>query len=291
MAVMAARPRGRRLTGARIAEWAGAVLTYLLLTIAAILVLAPFVWLFSTSLRLPAVSFRLPPKWLPTDWYIQNYRTVFKTVPFGRFFFNSVFIAAMVVVGQLIFASMAAFAFARLRFPAKNLLFGLLMAALMIPIQATVIPVFVIISKLHLANTLWSLILPGWASAFGVFLLRQYFLTIPNELMEAARLDGANFWQIYWLVMLPLCRPALVVLAILTFNGYWNEYFRPLIFLNTPDKFTLPLGLVTLNGNLGSGSVAVVLAGVMLSLIPVLFLYIFTQRYLVEGITATGIKG
>ncbi len=284
-------PRDTRNVGTQFREYLTNSIVFLLLLAASILILAPFIWLLSTSLRLPRESFTLPPKWLPTDFYIQNYQTVFKTVQFGRFFLNSVFISAMVVAGQLVTASMAAYAFARLRFPGKGLLFSILMAALMIPIQATIIPVFIMMSKVNLSNTLWSLILPGWSSAFGVFLLRQYFLTIPNELEDAARIDGANSWQIYWRVMLPLCRPALAVLAILTFNGTWNEYFRPLIFLTTPDKFTLPLGLVTLRGNLGSGSVSVILAGVVLSLLPVLVLYIFTQKYLVEGITATGIKG
>lgn len=291
---MVAVPAGRhdpRSTGVRFREYLANSIVFLLLLLASILILAPFIWLLSTSLRLPRESFTLPPKWLPTDFYIQNYQTVFKTVQFGGFFLNSVFISAMVVAGQLVTASMAAYAFARLRFPGKGLLFSILMAALMIPIQATIIPIFILMSKVGLSNTLWSLILPGWSSAFGVFLLRQYFLTIPNELEDAARIDGANSWQIYWRVMLPLCRPALAVLAILTFNGTWNDYFRPLIFLTTPDKFTLPLGLVTLRGNLGSGSVSVILAGVVLSLLPVLFLYIFTQKYLVEGITATGIKG
>ncbi len=285
----------RRPTGAisahRVRGWAGDALAYLLLTIASLLLLAPFIWLLSTSLRLPRESFTLPPKWLPSDFYIQNYGEVFARVAFFRFFRNSVFISAMVVAGQLVFASMAAYAFARLRFPAKNVLFFLLMAGLMIPVQATIIPVFILIKNMGLNDSLWSLILPSWSTAFGVFLLRQYFLTIPNELEDAARIDGASVWQIYWHVMLPLIRPALAVLAILTFNASWNEYFRPLIFLTTPESFTLPLGLVSLRGLFGSGSVSVVLAGVVLSLLPVLILYILSQKYLVEGITATGIKG
>jgi multiple sugar transport system permease protein len=276
---------------ARVWRWAGDALLFALLILVAVFVLTPFVWLFSTSLRLPRESFTLPPKWLPTDFHIQNYLTVFESVDFFRFFRNSVILSGLSVVGQLIFASMAAYAFARLRFPAKNLLFILLMAGLMIPIQATIIPVFILIGRIGLNDSLWSLILPSWSSAFGVFLLRQYFLTIPNDLEDAARVDGASVWRIYWSVMLPLVRPALAVLAILTFNASWNEYFRPFIFLTSPEVFTLPLGLVTLRGYLGSGSVAVVLAGVVLALLPTFVLYIFSQRYLVEGITATGIKG
>lgn len=263
----------------------------LLLVAAAILVVGPFVWMASTSLRLPRESFTLPPKWLPTDLAVGNYAAVFSAVPFFGFFLNSVFISGLVVAGQVVVASMAAYAFARLRFPGRDALFGLLMASLMIPIQATVIPIFILLTWLGLANTLWSLILPGWVSAFGVFLLRQYFLTVPNDLEDAARIDGASVWQIYWRIMLPLARPSLAVLGILTFNGTWNEYFRPLIFLGKYDVFTLPVGLVTLRGNLGDGSVSVVLAGVVLSLVPVLLLYVFAQRYLVEGITSSAVKG
>lgn len=264
---------------------------YALLTAMSILMLGPLIWMLSTSLRLPLESFTLPPKWLPTDLHFANYLDVFDEVPFFSFFLNSVFVCVLVVVGQLVSASMAAYAFARLRFPGKGMLFVVLMTSLMIPIQATIIPTFVLMRNLQLIDSLWSLILPGWSSAFGVFLLRQYFLTIPDDLEDAARLDGASHWQIFAQIVLPLAGPALAVLAILTFNAYWNEFFRPLIFLNTHEQFTLPLGLVTLQGDLGSGSVAVVLAGVALSLLPVVVIYLFAQKYLIEGITLTGIKG
>lgn len=264
---------------------------FLFLVVASVVILAPFLWLVSTSLRLPRESFTLPPQWLPTDLHLENYREVFRRAPFLTYLLNSAIVSGLVVIGQLITASMAAYAFARLRFPGKGILFMILMSALMIPIQATIIPVFVLVRYMNLSDTLWSLILPGWSSAFGVFLLRQFFLTIPTDLEDAARIDGASSWQIYTRIVLPLSAPALSVLAILTFNGYWNEFFRPLIFLATNDRFTLPLGLVTLRGYLGSGSIAVVLAGITLSTLPVLVLYIVTQKFLVEGITLTGIKG
>jgi len=265
---------------------------FVLLFLVSLVMLAPIIYTFSTSLRLPRESFTLPPKWLPTDFRIDNYAQVFERVPFfWKYFFNSAFVSAGVVAGQLVTCSMAAYAFARLRFPGRNILFTIILSALMVPIQATIIPVFIEIKFLHLSNSLWSLILPGATSAFGVFLLRQYFLTVPSELEDAARLDGANQWQIFYKVMLPLVAPALAVLAILTFNGYWNEYFRPLIFLATPDNYTLPLGLVNLRGQFGSGSIAIVLAGVILSLLPVLIAYIFAQKYLIEGIAAGAVKG
>jgi len=284
------RSRGASNPGA-FGRYLGNSIIFTLLVVASLVMLVPIVWTLSTSLRLPRESFTLPPKWLPTDFRTDNYAQVFQKVPFWTYFFNSVLISGAVVFGQLVTCSMAAYAFARLRFPGRSILFAIILSALMVPIQATIIPVFVEIKYLHLSNTLWSLILPGATSAFGVFLLRQYFLTIPNELEDAARIDGANRWQIFSRVMLPLVAPALAVLAILTFNGYWNEYFRPLIFLSTPNHYTLPLGLVNLRGQFGSGSIAIVLAGVMLSLVPVLILYIFAQKYLIEGITLGGVKG
>ncbi len=275
----------------RLQRWLVRGVTFAGLGAVSLLLLAPFVWLFSTSLRLPRESFRLPPKWLPTDFAIENYVTVLTRLDFFRYFGNSVFVSGLIVLGQLIFASMAAFAFARLHFPAKNVLFLLLMSALMIPIQATIIPLFVLISRIGLKDSLWSLILPGWSSAFGVFMLRQYFLTIPNDLEDAARVDGANIFRIYWNIMLPLVVPALSVLAILTFNGTWNEFFRPFIFIGRAESYTLPLALNALKGEFGTGSVAIILAGVVLALLPTLLLYIFSQRYLVEGIASSGIKG
>jgi multiple sugar transport system permease protein len=161
----------------------------------------------------------------------------------------------------------------------------------MIPLQATIIPIFVLISRLGLADTHAALIVPAWPTAFGTFLLRQYFLTIPNEFEEAALIDGAGQWRIFRSIYLPLAAPALAILAILAFNGYWNEFFRPLIFLATPEKFTLPVGVVTLAGYMGSGSISVVLAGVVLSLLPVLGVYLVGQQYLIKGIIMGGIKG
>jgi multiple sugar transport system permease protein len=202
-----------------------------------------------------------------------------------------VIITVSIVIGQLITAALAGYAFARFEFPGKRVLFALIMATLMIPLQATIIPVFVLISRLGLVDTHLSLILPAWATAFGTFLLRQYFMTIPNDYEEAAVIDGAGQWQIFSSIYLRLVAPGLAILAILAFNFHWNEFFRPLIFLSTNDKFTVPLGVVTLFGYLGAGSVSVVLAGVVLSFIPVLVIYLIGQRYLIEGLMMGGLKG
>jgi multiple sugar transport system permease protein len=276
-----------QLVSHRAASWIGLVL----LLVASVVILAPVLWTIATSLRTPAESFSVPPQWIPLrpDW--TNYTEVFKRVPFGGYVANSFIVTGTIVVGQLVTASLAGYAFARLEFPFRGVLFWLVMATVMIPLQATIIPVFVLISTLGLADTLASLILPALPTAFGTFLLRQYFMSMPNDYEEAAVIDGANQFQVFYRVYLPLATPGLAILTVLAFNSHWNEFFRPLIFLSTNENFTLPLGIVTLFGYLGTGSVSVVLAGVVLSLIPVLVVYTIGQRYLIEGIAMGGLKG
>jgi multiple sugar transport system permease protein len=271
----------------RIGDW----IRLLLLIVASIIILAPVLWTVSTSLRTPAESFSVPPQWIPLrpDW--SNYIAVFDRVPFGGYVVNSFIVTGSIVIGQLITASLAGYAFGRLEFPFRGVLFWLVMATVMVPLQATIIPVFVLISSLGLADTLASLILPALPTAFGTFLLRQYFMSMPNDYEEAALIDGANQWQVFYRVYLPMATPGLAILTVLAFNSHWNEFFRPLIFLSTNENFTLPLGIVTLFGYLGTGSVSVVLAGVVLSLIPVLVVYTIGQRYLIEGIAMGGLKG
>jgi multiple sugar transport system permease protein len=277
--------------GEYLAHRAGNWLRLALLFGASVIILAPVVWTLSTSLRTPAESFSVPPQWIPLhpDW--TNYIDVFDRVPFATYVANSFIVTGAIVIGQLITASLAGYAFARLDFPFRDALFWLVMATVMVPLQATIIPVFVLISSLGLADTLASLILPALPTAFGTFLLRQYFMSMPNDYEEAALIDGANQWQVFWRVYLPMATPGLAILTVLSFNTHWNEFFRPLIFLSTNENFTLPLGVVTLFGYLGTGSVSVVLAGVVLSLIPVLLVYTVGQRYLIEGIAMGGLKG
>jgi multiple sugar transport system permease protein len=270
---------------------AQSALALLLLTLVSFLVIMPLLWTVSTSLRLPRESFLLPPRWLPTDFRWQNYAEVFEQTTFALYIFNSFKVTTAIVLGQIVTASMAAYAFARLRFPGKDLLFTLLMSAMMVPLFVTIIPIFVIVSRLKMADTHASLIVPALTTAFGVFLLRQFFLTIPTELEEAATIDGASPWQSFLRIILPLGAPGISVLAILSFNSHWNEFFRPLIFLSSWDRFTVPLGLVALRGYMGTGSVAVTLAGVTIALVPVVLVFVLAQRYLIEGIALTGLKG
>ena len=284
------RPSERRW-GDWIRYRAGRWLVLAVTTVFAVIVIAPFAWTVSTSLRAPIDSFSVPPQWivLHPDW--TNYQAVFERIPFLRMILNSFIVAFAVVAGQLCTAALAGYAFARLEFPGRGILFWLVMATMMIPLQATIIPVFVLISRLGLANNLMSLILPALPTAFGTFLLRQYFMGVPKDFEEAAIIDGASQLQIFSRIYLPLVAPGLAVLAVLTFNGVWNDFFRPLIFLNDPLKLTIPLGLNELKGYMQTGSISIVLAGVTISLIPVVLVYIFGQRYLIEGMMMGGVKG
>ncbi|MDE2818283.1 MAG: carbohydrate ABC transporter permease [Chloroflexota bacterium] len=261
-----------------------------ILAVMSVVILAPIMWTISTSLRSGVDSFTVPPKWLPTDLAVENYVKVFETVPFARQILNSAIITWGTVLGQLITAALAGYAFARLEFKGRDLLFWVVLATMMIPIQATVIPVFILIRNLGLYDTYWSLILPATPTAFGAFLLRQYYLTIPIELEESALIDGANQWQLFRQVYLPLVKPGLAVLAILSFNFHWNEFFRPLIFLQH-ENYPITIGIFQLQGYMMTGSISVVLAGVVVSLVPVIIIFLFGQRYLIEGIMRGAIKG
>jgi multiple sugar transport system permease protein len=255
------------------------------------LMMLPFAWMFSTSWRLARDSFSLPPQWLPTAWRIENYREVLDNIPFVAFVLNSLKVAVLITMGQLVTCSLAAYAFGRLRFPGRDTLFLVFLSQLMVPQQVTIIPVFILIRVLGLLDTHWALIIPALVSAFGTFLLRQFFLTIPHELEEAARVDGAGYVRTFLQIILPLAGPGLSTLAIFTFNFHWNEFFRPLLFINTWEKMTLPLGLTIMKGYLGVGNVAAIMAGVSMGILPVLLVFLFAQRYLIEGVTLTGIKG
>lgn len=281
----APRRRGSRIKLSKLAS-------IIFLSVFAVLTLMPFVWVVSTSLRNSVQSFTVPPQWIPIDMDFTNYTRVFEEIPFWQQIGNSFIITISVVLGQLTTASLAGYAFARLKFRGRNVLFWVVLATMMIPGQATIIPVFILISRaFHLNDTLYALILPGLATAFGTFLLRQYFLSIPDDFEEAALVEGANQWQIFQKIYFPLASPGLAILAVLTFNAKWNDYFSPLIFMNTKERFPITLGIVDLQGYMATGSISVVLAGIVLSTIPVIIIYILGQRYLIEGLMAGGLKG
>lgn len=256
------------------------------LIIAAMVALGPLLWTLTTSLRSPAEAFTNPPQWLPFNPDFSNYAAVFDQVPIGTFFLNSVIVTGLIVIGQTITCTLSGYAFAMIRFPGRSAIFAVFLATMMVPLQTIIIPVFIIIRTLGLSDTLLSLVIPALGSAFGTFLMRQYFMQMPKELGEAARVDGANQFQVFSKVYARMAAPAIATLAILNFSGFWAEFYRPLIFLQSQENFTLPLGLVGLKGNLGTGSISVVLAGVILAMLPSVLLFIVAQRYFIAGITA-----
>ena len=270
----------------------GDIVSYGVLTIAAVLVMMPLAWMFSTSLRPTTESFQLPPAWLPTEFRWENYVAPFESsVPFVDLFINSMRITVAVTFGQLVTCSLAGYAFARLRFPGRDLLFLLLLASLMVPGQVTIIPIFLLMRDLGLIDNPLAIILPGLISAFGVFLMRQFFKQMPQELFDAARVDGAGHIRSFLQIALPLAGPAMATLGIITFNATWNAYFLPLIFLNSWHKMTLPQGIALLTGYMGSGNPSVVMAAVTMAIIPVLIVFIAAQRWIIEALTRSGLKG
>jgi len=279
--------------GRTLLNFAGEAVIWTFLIVVALIEFAPISWMFSTSLREPSTSFNLPPDFWPTAFNIGNYWTVITSpdIDFLLFFWNSLKIALIVTAAQLLTCSMAAFAFARLRFRGRDFLFFTFLASMMVPGTVVMVPTFIIIKNLGLSNTHWALILPALTSAFGVFLMRQQFLTLPAELMDAAKIDGAGYFRIYWQVMLPLVGPGLSALGIFTFLGSWNNFLGPLLYLRDWDKFTFPIAIIQLEGYMGMGNRAHVLAGIMLSIFPVLLFFLFAQRFVIQGIAMTGLKG
>jgi multiple sugar transport system permease protein len=269
-----------------------AVVSVVVLSIGALGMLAPFLFMIVTALKSAEHAYDLPPNWFPREFRWENFSAAINgPLPLLRNMFNSFFIATLTTLGMLITAPMAGYAFAHLRFPGRNSLFVLLLASLMVPVQVTVIPLFLIMRNLHLINTPWSLILPGITGALGVFLMRQFFLTVPRELFEAATVDGANAWTTYRLVALPLVRNGLSALGVVTFLASWNAYFAPSVFLNSQDSATLPLALVLMRGPFSTGQLNVMMAATTLAVIPALIAYLFAQRWIIAGLTASAVKG
>lgn len=258
----------------------GKAAKYVVLSIAVFLTLGPVVWTVITAMT------PTDPVTETTQFGFAAFADVFTKIPLWLFAWNSALVTILVAAGQMLTAAMAGYVFARFEFRAKNLLFALILATMMVPMQVTIVPVFMLIRGMGLADTLMALIIPALPTAFGTFLMRQYFMGLPPELGEAAEIDGAGPWKVFFSVYLPLATPGLAIVGILAFNYHWNEFFRPLIMIVSEQNFTLPLGLVSLQGNLGTGSVATVLAGVVLSMIPALIVFIFGQKPLREGLTA-----
>ena len=267
-------------------------LTYATLAVLGVLVILPFIWMVSTSLKEPGAIFVYPPAWIPDPIVWSNYPRALTTVPFGTFFVNTSLITATSLVGTLLSASLAAYSFSRLRWPGRDVVFFLVLSTLMLPHQVTLIPQFIIFRELGWIDTLLPLIVPWFfgGGPFNIFLLRQFLMTIPEELDDAARIDGCGLLGIYWRIIIPQATPALAAVAIFAFQARWNDFLMPLIYIHSRERFTLALGLRLFQEEYWVDWSGLMAASTVIML-PILILFYFAQRYFIQGIVFTGIKG
>jgi multiple sugar transport system permease protein len=275
----------------RLGQGMGRAMTYAILTAGAIAMIMPFAWMISTSFKEAEGIFTYPPKWIPNQLVLYNYVNAWRAAPFGRYFLNSIFVASAVTLGQLTTCSLAAYAFARLNFPGKSFLFVLFLSTMMIPLQLTIIPSFLVLQELKWLDTYYALIVPFTASAFGTFLLRQTFMTIPQDLEDAAKLDGCSRLGFLWRIVLPLSKPPLASLALFTFMGSWNDYLWPLIMTNSQEMRTLQIGLSFLVSQEGGSRWGMLMAATVMISLPIIIFYLLVQKQFVKGIALTGLRG
>ena len=277
----------RTKTSQRILDWA----IIGVMAALGVFMLLPFAWLFSMSFRSVADAYRMPPSFLPPSFDLANYRAVLNSsVPFLQIYANSVEIAVIVTIGQLITCTLAAFAFARLNFPGRESLFFIMLVGLMFPAQLTIIPIYLGFARVGLLNRPIGLALMYLTSSFGVFLVRQFMRSQPKALEEAALMDGAGYFKIFYRISLPQLRPALSALGVITFTQTWNYYFQARVLLEPQDSMTLPIAMDLLRGYLGSGNLALVMAAMSMSVLPVVLLFLLAQKLVIEGVAMTGIK-
>ena len=267
---------------------------YIFLTVGAITMVGPFMWMISTSLKNPGDVFSYSKawwmEWIPTKFVWQNYVQAWNVVPFAQFYLNSIFVSVAITLGQVATSAMAAYSFARLRFPGRDRLFFAYLATMMVPGAVTMIPVFILLQKLGWVDSFKALILPSMFTAYGTFMLRQFFMTLPRDLEDAAKIDGCSYTGIFWRIILPLSKPALATLTTFTFMGSWMSFMWPLIVMNTHEKYTLPIGLSYFQSLHGTDW-TLLMAGSLMMILPILLVFIFNQRFFVEGIKLAGIKG
>jgi multiple sugar transport system permease protein len=250
----------------------------------------PFVWMVSTSFKGPGEIFIFPPRWIPRNPTFNNYIDLFQEMNFGRPFLNSVLVSLSTTFLSVLIATMAGYGFAKFHFKNKNLLFLFILGTIMVPGQITMIPVFLLLSRMNLLNTYWGLILPAIANAFNIFFMRQYIMGVPDELIEAAKIDGAHEGWIFFRIILPLARPAMAAITIFTFTGSWNNFLWPLIIATDESMYTLPVAVSVLGGQY-TENIAMQMAGSVIVILPLIIVFLFTQRYFIKGITFTGMKG
>lgn len=278
-----------RPTVGRRAQPAVAALCYLLLALGALAMIAPFLWMVSTGLKAPGSVLTIPPQILPKEPTLASFRRVTEVVPLGRMFLNSVIVTTVTVTAQLLTGSLAAYAFARMRWRGRDAVFMVYLATLMIPSQVTITPLFILMRQLDWINTYQGLILPGIVSAFGTFLLRQAMLNVPREYEEAAFLDGANHLQVYRGIVLPMIRPALATLAVLATMASWNDFLWPLFATNDANLMTLPVGLSLLQGE-HTSDWNLIMAGAVISVVPIILVFLAAQRTFINGMLQSGLK-
>ena len=270
------------------------VVAYIVLAAGALTMLLPFLWMLSSSLKTTEAIFVQPKNWIqmfiPTMFEWVNYTRAFQIVPFARFFLNSIIVAAAVTIGQVITSSLAAYSFSRLTFPGRDKLFFAYLATMMIPGSVTLIPVFVLMKVFGWIDTYKALIIPAMFSAYGTFLLRQFFMTLPRELEDAAKIDGCGFFRIFWTIILPLSKPAIATITVFAFMGNWGSFMWPLLVTNTMEMRTLPIGLQSFQSQY-STEWNLLMAGSIMAMLPMIIIFIFTQRYYIESIKLTGVKG
>jgi multiple sugar transport system permease protein/sn-glycerol 3-phosphate transport system permease protein len=283
-------PAGKRYRQAKTrAKW----ISLAIMTIGALVIMVPFFWMISTSLKAQGNLYLYPPQWIPNPLVWNNYREVWDAVPLARFTWNTAVIVVLVMIGTLLSCSFSAYGFARLRAPGRDAIFILVLATLMLPSAVTLVPTYIAFNKLGWINSILPLVVPSFFGApFYIFLLRQFYLSIPKEIEESGRVDGANSFRIWWDLMLPLTKPALATVAVFTFFATYNDFFGPLIYLNDESKQTIAVGLSYFTGGPNVGpQMHLLMAMTLMATIPSLIVFIFAQRYFVQSIVTTGIKG
>lgn len=285
-APLVGQPRSRERAQRRV----GYVALYAVLVIFSLFMLVPFAFALSGSLKPELEIFAIPMRWIPSDFQWQNYLLPFQQANFGRYFLNSAIVSVAQTFAPLLLCSMAGYSLAKFSYPGRTLIFMFILSTIMLPLQVTVVPLFLIIKELGWVNTYAGLIVPGLVSTFGTFLMRQFFLSVPSEYMDAARIDGASEPRIFWSIMLPMCRPALSALAIFSFTGSWNSFLWPLVIVNQDAMRTIPLGIVFYIGEQRAPQYGQLLAVAIIATLPVLVLFLVMQRAFIQGAAVSGLK-
>ncbi|NQX17199.1 carbohydrate ABC transporter permease [Rathayibacter sp. VKM Ac-2857] len=284
-------PPRRTEAGRSPARKAGRLLGYAVMIIAAAALLLPFFWMITSSVKTPNEVFSVPVKWFPETWVWSNYVQIWTQSGMLTWIRNTLLLAVVVTILQVVTGSFAAYGFSRMRFPGRDVLFLVYIGTIAVPWQSYMIPQFILLSNLKVSNTLWAIILIQAFGAFGVFLMKQFYETIPEELSEAARIDGLSEYGIWARIMVPLSIPAIASLTLLTFVATWNDYLGPLIYLRNPDLWTIQLGLQSFVSTLYDANYALLFAGLVISVVPIAVIFLLGQKYFVEGIATSGLKG